>query len=574
MARHGWSQLVRPIFFLLPFLLSCAHSAAPSPRAVPSPSAAVAPFPPESAAKSPDAAAPPSALDLHWQKLESLLQAPTTPPLQRYYGLSALVALGRAHGEFVRLDRLLIQLQQGAPDEPLSLLAALWWADNALYSLQFKEAETRYQDVMARLDARPEGGLSPVWLLDVPLEEWVLTQWESALAAQGRLWDAAELVALRPARSEQLRGVLRQRAERQAERSNDKRLLTLPQHPPRVFAVPLVDLPAQPEPPPVRPLETVGFRAPWEPGTYQRAGTWGSSPGLIFRAFFRHLFSPESRQHCGPWIGGFYYDVGSHAAKAHSGRDTYAIDFTAATGRKTEHGWGSFGIPLRASAEGIAGVVYYGTPTHKGVGSAGPLYENNRVLLHHLPPGALTLNSIIRTEPMHRRIPWQTHRARGFHELWDYTTGYHHLVGLLDPCAQPRPLSPPRPCIPIPARVSTGQYVWQGTVLGFEDSTGYSFSDHLHFQINQSCRAAPGLCTTPRHRLTGMSRPMHLEGRWLTAEDLGACLLSSNEDWLWEALEGDGLPAPLEVPGVLSPAEASISPPVIFPGEGLAGEKK
>jgi hypothetical protein len=148
--------------------------------------------------------------------------------------------------------------------------------------------------------------------------------------------------------------------------------------------------------------------------------------------------------------------------------------------------------------------------------------------------------------------PPSPHDGLELRDVWDYQSSYHHLVGLEDPCPRHPPGdgsgAAPR-CIPFPALVSVGQYVWRGSPLGYEDATGHAWIDHLHFQINQSCRSGGADCPPDfRFRSGGMSVPVRIEGRLLAPGDLGACIESTNAFELSRDVDADGLPDVLEHP--------------------------
>lgn len=510
-----------------------------------------------------------------YEELTERLGRPDLTALQRYYALSAAVALGRSQRDAEGLDRLLDSVSQTDPEPGLALLAALWHADNALYTGRYPEAEKRYRDLLSRLRQDPLTALQPWLLLDHPLTDFILSQLETAIATQGRLRDAARLNQEMPAQSDPFRPQLQLRAQRQAMRAGDS-VLSKEIQSRKSGEAPILRGPPAIVPPPVRSPESLNFRAPWQDGVSQRAGAFGKGIGLSLEAYFRHLTSAESRKGCGRYSGGFYYDVGSHTSSRFAGRDTFSIDFTAAPGRENPYGHGSFGVEIRATLEGVVGMVYYGTPTHHGVRSKGPLAENNRVQLYHVATEPLTFEHVMSRYVPRRHGRHLVRRPLAFTDLWDYQSQYYHLAGLKNPCGEEILGARKRPCVPNPAQVSPGQYVWQGTPLGFEDSTGYSWADHLHFQINQSCRSATARCTTRSQQDTGVSIPLTLEGRFLGARSLGMCVPSSNVISVQVDADRDGLPDVLAdllktvAPVISSPetpstpaAELSPAPPPV-----------
>lgn len=492
----------------------------------------------------PPPAAPQTAAPL-LDSVQANLSNPELSVKTRYLLLSAAVGLGRTLRQDARLDALLAERAQQEPDRGLALLSAFWQADNALYSGRLELAAQRYRTLLSTLALDRTQREQPWMLMDIPLTEWISSQLEAAEASQGHLEVAAQVYLTYPARSEPFRNLLRLRAERQALRAGRGTLASTLRIPVRPLDLRL-DTPPSPAPPAVRTPESLGFLAPWQADIWQRAGAIGRGVGPTVRGFGAYLFRQRSHRGCGLYTGGYWYDSGSHKGSLHGGRDAYAIDFTGAPARANPYGHGSFGIQLAAAAEGVVGMVYYGTPTHHGIRTPGPLPENNRVQLYHLPLEQLSFEQLMHRWEARRLGPHYPPRPLAFQDLWDYQSVYLHLVGLQNPCGQEKLGVRLKPCIPDPAQVSPGQYVWQGTPLGYEDSTGYSWANHLHYQVNVTCRAPGVTCAQPSHRFSGVSIPVPLEGLVLQKADLGTCVGSTNRPALSRDENRDGRPDPLQ----------------------------
>lgn len=476
-------------------------------------------------------------------QLDQALRLTNPDPVRRYLLLSALVSVGREAARWDALDALLLDRFAPTPEQPLSWLVALWWADNALYARQYEEASRRYRQLLAWLEQDEARAGTPLMLIEAPLSEWVVMQLASAQGLAGQLRAGAALLDPGRAWSDLLRQAARTRGARLAARAGDRTLedafkARAPLPPDSGSAPPRKQLPE------IRAQEAVGFRAPWEPGKLQRAGQWDRSWARTLSLIARIPFDPQLRA-CGGWHGGFYYDTGTHADVRTRGRDTFAIDFTAPRGQSNAGGRGSYGLELRAVASGVVGIPHYGTPTHHDLRGIRPLAENNRVTLFHLPAALTTLDALVYRQP--RTLRWPGTLATRLMDLWDYSSSYHHLVGLENACEPWRGPGQPRTCLAAPAQVSAGQWVWGGGLLGYQDSTGYAWGPHLHFQINLTCQREGAVCPDPlRQRFTGVSVPMVLEGQALSSGSVGRCIRSTNASPL--SLEGhtSGLPRVLE----------------------------
>lgn len=460
-----------------------------------------------------------------FENFERILAEPLSRQA-RYESVSAAVQIARQAQQEVWLDRLLEQQSRLVAPDPLAYLFLFWWVDNALLTGAWQDAEQRLTLFEQQLLTRPNAENTQLLLMEQPLSEYVHERRSVLLERTGQLEAAYRLLASRPLQSVALRSTLVPRQYRLA-----KQLLRAKHPLPMAFSTleaPLVFPPRRFSPSlPVRPIEALEFKAPWQAGIAQRAGVLAEYPGQTLVRTLTYARSAESRA-CGPWRGGYYYAAGTHARARHAGRDAYTIDFTAASHLRHRYGRGSFGIELRAAAAGLVWQASYVTPTHEGARSHRTQPENNRVDIYHVPLEHFRLSWVISEHVVGDGAREAIPRPLRLRDAWDYQTSYHHLAGIEGACAPGRQASE-YPCIPRPALLSPGLLVWAGSPVGYEDSTGYSFSQHLHFRISQTCRPGGATCTQPLSQShTGMSVPMHLEGRALREQDVGLCLISTN----------------------------------------------
>lgn len=496
---------------------------------------------------------PTHALPAPLQSIELRLAQPSSLEV-RYELVSAAVQLAR-HAQHERwLDPWLEQQAERILPEPLGHLFLFWWADNAVLRGAWPEALARLERVEHTIRHRPRADRTQLLLMEQPLLEYIHERRSMVLERMGQLEAAYRLLASHPVQSVALRSSLLPRQYRLA-RMLLKQRQPLPL-PISGLEAPMVFPPRREGPRlPVRSLESLQLLAPWQAGVAQRAGVLAEHPGRSVSRALTYGFSAESRA-CGLWRGGYYYGAGTHARERHAGRDVYTVDFTAAPGFKHAYGRGSYGIELRASATGLVWQASYLTPTHEGARSLRTQPENNRVDLFHVDWAHFRLAWVIDEHNVGGPIRESLPRPLRLRDAWDYQTSYHHLAGIEGACPaglQARSF----PCIPRPALLSPGLLVWRGSPVGYEDSTGYSFSSHLHFRLSQTCREGGASCSQPlSQQHTGISVPLHLEGQPLTDQTVGKCLRSTNSSPFEGWTGAEPLPLVLSSPPAVSPPPA------------------
>lgn len=439
---------------------------------------------------------------------------------------STLLAVYRSQVDHQSAESFLqLVLAQSHHPEMLSLYS-IWYGDEALAQGRWEEALKRYSQALELAGDRVFVGR--------PLAAEVLSQRAQAHqlganhkaavkdlkeAAQIASWNVAQGYLLRAADAAWLAG-----DKRQAEALRGLVEGGKPQRPP---VEPGGFPPPRRRRKPLPPLEQLAAKAPWQAGVSQRAGGIGPESAAWLRYAVRGFAVGRRADACGRGPAGYYFGRGSHSAKWQGGRDLFAIDFTRGVHQGPAHN-NSFGIEVRAMSGGVVSQSYYGTRTHRGVYAPGPTPAPNRVDLLHLTTRveldeALSLLDV----PHDLQLP----------QAW--SSWYLHLVGRETPCAEDGSF-----CVDAPAQVSFGQYVWQGGSLGFEDSTGLSALDHLHFEVLRPCHARDERCADPDRVV--VSVPPILEGKAFREEDTGTCVTSTNHPVILQGAGEGRLPLVME----------------------------
>lgn len=506
---------MRTSLWILCLLLmtGCARSTASAPPA-PAPAAAVTP--------------PSAALSKRLERMAS-----SDDRRVQYVAAATLFGWLRAAGQPRLAEALLERLLDRGPDASLRALFLLWYGDIALGEGRLDDAVDRYQAGLNVAAAQAFVGRL--------LRTELLAQRAVARALAGDALGAEDDLLQAAAMADRVRSLAMVRraadvAWASGDRARSRRLriraeeidarLTEPD--PSLPPLPTVKRPRRPgHTQKVPDLGTLDLRAPWEAGLAQRAGGIGPNPGAWWGYVARLGTRGKRGDPCGRGVTGYYYGRGSHGADWQGGRDKFAVDFTHGKQRGIRFGNASFGAQVRAIAPGIVTHAYFGTRTHWGGWAWGPPPESNRVDVLHLTGGGGQLDDLL-SDLDH---PWEVSVVSGL-QSWSL-----HLVGLEGPCERGR-------CVDQPAPVSFGQLVWRGSPLGYEDSTGLSALDHLHFSLMVPCNARDPRCARDDPRLTHVSVPLVLEGQALGDDDVGRCLVSSNTFSLGEGPEA--WPAPLD----------------------------